>query len=104
MLVAIMIVAAVLDFARSRAEQKSVAAGEAEPVASEQWEYLVVSSVNSNLTPSGNPRMRKDDSNAFVREAFVLEMNMDKLGAKGWELVSVSGHPSDPTYYFKRRK
>jgi len=29
---------------------------------------------------------------------------MDKLGAKGWELVTVTGSPADPIYYFKRRK
>jgi hypothetical protein len=103
-LVAIMAAAAVVGFARSGAEQKSAAAHETEPVVSEQWEYLVVASVNSNLTPSDNPRMRKETMGAFGRESFVLEQNMDKLGAKGWELVSVSGHPSDPIYYFKRRK
>jgi hypothetical protein len=75
-----------------------------EMVAAEQWEYLVVSGANSNLTPSGNPNMRKERVGAFGREAFVLEQQMDKLGANGWELVSVSGHPSDPVYYFKRRK
>ena len=34
----------------------------------------------------------------------VVEQQMDKLGAKGWELVSVSGQPPGPVYYFKRRK
>jgi hypothetical protein len=41
---------------------------------------------------------------SFARELFVLEQNLDRLGAKGWELVAVNGTPSDPTYHFKRRK
>ena len=70
----------------------------------EKWEYLAVAGPsNTNFTPTGNPRMRKEDS-GFGREAFVLEQHLDKLGAKGWELVSVSGPPLDPAYYFKRRK
>jgi hypothetical protein len=70
-----------------------------------QWEYLVVASPSStNFSPTGNPRMRKDATGTFGREAFVLEQHMDKLGASGWELVSVAGTPSDPHYYFKRRK
>jgi len=69
-----------------------------------KWEYLVVAGPSTtNLTPTGNPRMRKEDV-PFGREAFVLEQHMDKLGAKGWELVSVAGPPLDPAYYFKRRK
>jgi hypothetical protein len=69
-----------------------------------QWEYLVVASPsNSNLTATGNPRMRKEPG-PWGREGFVLEQHMDKLGANGWELVSVAGTPGDPHYYFKRRK
>ena len=68
------------------------------------WEYLVVAGPSStNFSPTGNPRMRKEEG-GFGREAFVLEQHLDKLGAKGWELVSVSGLPVDPVYYFKRRK
>ena len=69
-----------------------------------QWEYLVVASPsNANLTATGNPRMRKEVG-PWGREGFVLEQHMDKLGANGWELVSVAGTPGDPHYYFKRRK
>ena len=72
--------------------------------AAAKWEYLAVAGPSStNFTPTGNPRMRKEDS-GFGREAFVLEQHLDKLGAKGWELVSVAGPPTDPAYYFKRRK
>ena len=80
--------------------------GQDEPAKTDktEWEYLVVASPsNANLTPTGNPRMRKEPG-PFGREAFVLEQHLDKLGANGWELVSVAGTPADPHYYFKRRK
>jgi hypothetical protein len=71
----------------------------------EQWEYLAVAGPStSNFTATGNPRMRKEPNAAFGREAFVLEQHLDKLGANGWELVAVAGTPTDPAYYFKRRK
>jgi len=71
----------------------------------EQWEYLAVAGPSTtNLTPTNNPRMRKEPNVPFAREAFVLEQHLDKLGANGWELVSVAGPPTDPAYYFKRRK
>lgn len=71
----------------------------------EQWEYLAVAGPSTaNLTPTGNPRMRKEPNVPFGREAFVLEQHLDKLGANGWELVAVAGPATDPVYYFKRRK
>jgi hypothetical protein len=74
-------------------------------VASEQWEYLAVAGPSTtNLTPTGNPRMRKEPNVPFGREAFVLEQHLDKLGANGWELVAIAGPPTDPAYYFKRKK
>jgi hypothetical protein len=74
-------------------------------VASEQWEYLAVAGPSTtNFSPTGNPRMRKEPNAPFGREAFVLEQHLDKLGANGWELVAVAGPPTDPAYYFKRRK
>jgi hypothetical protein len=76
-----------------------------EKVSSEQWEYLAVAGPSTtNLTPTGNPRMRKEPNVPFGREAFVLEQHLDKLGANGWELVAVAGPPTDPAYYFKRKK
>ena len=73
--------------------------------AAEQWEYLAVAGPSTtNLTPTNNPRMRKEPNVPFAREAFVLEQHLDKLGANGWELVSVAGPPTEPAYYFKRRK
>jgi hypothetical protein len=47
--------------------------------------------------------MRKEEA-PFAREGFVLEQHLDKLGAKGWELLAVAGPPADPVYYFKRKK
>jgi hypothetical protein len=72
-----------------------------------QWEYLIVSGGSVNLSTSGNesyPSMRKQPDGAFNREYFPLERNFDKLGAKGWELVSVHGSSNDPVYFFKRVK
>jgi hypothetical protein len=70
----------------------------------EQWEYLVVGGGSTNLTSTSNLSLRKEPSGPFSRESFPVEQNLDKLGAKGWELITVSGNPADPTYYFKRRK
>jgi hypothetical protein len=72
-----------------------------------QWEYLIVSGGSANLSTSGNenyPSMRKQPDGSFSREFFPLERNFDKLGAKGWELVSVHGSQNDPVYFFKRLK
>lgn len=68
-----------------------------------EWEYLVVQGGTTNLTPSDSGTMRKADG-AFSRESFPLEKNLDKLGAKGWELVAVADSPRDPIYYLKRKK
>lgn len=71
----------------------------------DQWEYLALAGpTTTNFTTTTNPRMKKDSSGGFAREAFVLETHLDKLGAAGWELVSIAGPPTDPAYYFKRRK
>ena len=74
-----------------------------------QWEYLIISGSGGsvNLSTSGNesyPSMRKEPDGPFSREFFPLERNFDKLGAKGWELVSIHGSPNDPVYFFKRPK
>ncbi len=78
-----------------------------DPAVETQWEYLVVSGGNSNLTPMSGEQfsnMRKQPDGSFAREAFVLERNFDKLGAKGWQLVSIHGTPQEPVFYFKRQK
>jgi len=77
---------------------------DAEANAAEKWEYLVVSRPSStNFSPTGNDRMRKE-SGGFGIEGFVLEQHLDRLGARGWELVAIAGNPADPVYFFKRRK
>jgi hypothetical protein len=71
----------------------------------DQWEYLVVAGPSTtNFSPTSSPRMRKEPTAPFGREGFVLEQHMDKLGANGWELVTVAGPPNDPAFYFKRLK
>jgi hypothetical protein len=86
-------------------DSENVRPGDDETIVREQWEYLVVAGGNTtNLSASGNPSMRKEPKVQAFRENFVLGQNMDKLGAQGWELVSISGSPVDPVYYFKRRK
>ena len=102
-LLAAAIAAAANSLTQRRANSDEAASVE-EIAGGERWEYLVVAGAHSNLTPSGNPNLRKETSGAFGREAFVVEQALDKLGAKGWELVSVSGSQGDPVYYFKRRK
>lgn len=100
LLTLMLLVAGAIAIKTARAQR---ADGESEATSQEQWEYLVVAGAQSNLSPSGNPGMRKEPG-GFGREAFVTEQQMDKLGAKGWELVTVAGLPADPIYYFKRRK
>jgi hypothetical protein len=72
---------------------------------SEHWEYLIIDGGgNVNFTPTDNPSMRKEPG-AFAREDFALEGNLDKLGKKGWELVTVAESPrTGHTFIFKRRK
>jgi hypothetical protein len=72
-------------------------------VAHEEWEYLAVAGP-APADLSGDPHTRKEPNVPFGREAFALEMHLDKLGANGWELVAVAGPPTDPAFYFKRRK
>jgi hypothetical protein len=75
-----------------------------QPDTGPKWEYLAVAGPGTtNFSPSGNSKMRKSEG-GFGREAFVLEQHLDKLGAEGWELVSVAGNPQDPVYYFKKAK
>lgn len=72
--------------------------------ATEQWEYLALAGPVSGLTPANKDPLRKAPVGSFGREAIALEEHLDKLGAEGWELIAVAGPPTDPAYYFKRRK
>jgi hypothetical protein len=70
------------------------------------WEYMVVAGGTVNLESMNSEQfagMRKQPDGSF-KEFTVLERNLDKLGAKGWQLVAVYGSPSNPIYYFKRPK
>ncbi len=71
----------------------------------EKWEYLVVQGASAtNFSSGGSQTQKKIDYGSFGREGLVLEQQLDKLGAQGWELVTISGPPQDPIYHFKRRK
>jgi hypothetical protein len=77
-----------------------------EPADAAAWEYLVVAGGTVNLQSMSSDEfagMRKQPDGSF-KEATVLERNLDKLGAKGWQLVTVYGPPNSPIYYFKRPK
>jgi hypothetical protein len=69
----------------------------------EEWEYLAVAGP-SPASLSVDPHKRKEANVPFGREAFALEQHLDKLGGNGWELVAAAGPPTDPAFYFKRRK
>jgi hypothetical protein len=68
-----------------------------------EWEYLVIIGGRQNLSSSGNNKMAKLALDSSFREHFPLEMNLDKLGAEGWELVTVAMTRDEPIYYLKRR-
>jgi hypothetical protein len=84
-------------------EAQADAAPQSEGRVGDAWEYLIVAGGNVNTSPPADGRMRKEQG-PFARENYPLEGNLDKLGAKGWELIQISGNPSDPVFYFKRRK
>lgn len=86
-----------------QSSRKNAESAEKSP-AETQWEYLVVGGGNLNLSSAGISEKMHKQEGGFSREAVVLERNLDKLGAKGWELVAVSGDPRDPVFYLKRAK
>jgi hypothetical protein len=91
---------ATLAFASQRSSRANEAAkndGKAE------WEYLVLVGGRQNLSNSGNNKMAKLGLDSNFREHFPLEANLDKLGAEGWELVTVAFTRDEPIYYLKRR-
>ena len=91
---------------RSGVERDPVrdATTDAATTADGQWEYLVVAGGNVNFSTSGNDPSFRKQTDAFRSEAYPLERNLDKLGAKGWELVAVHGTPMEPVFYLKRPK
>lgn len=83
---------------------KGQATNETGSGATEQWEYLALAGPVSGLLPANKEPLRKEPTGSFTREAIALQQHLDKLGANGWELIAVAGPPTDPAYYFKRRK
>lgn len=69
-----------------------------------EWEYLVLVGGRQNLASSSNNKMAKLALDSSFREHFPLEANLDKLGAEGWELVTVAMARDEPIYYLKRVK
>jgi hypothetical protein len=100
----LLLTAAVVAAMGQRADEPGRDNEPAQSTSGEQWEYLVVAGGHVNLSSSGSGTMRKEPAISAFRENFPLQQNLDKLGAKGWELLHVTGNPSDPVYYFKRRK
>jgi hypothetical protein len=97
------LVAVAITGAAARSLQDRSSRDEVQSPTGDGWEYLVVSGGTVNLSPSDSGSLRKEPG-AFSREWFPLEKNLDKLGAKGWELITVSGSSADPIFYLKRRK
>lgn len=83
------------------ASQRSSRTKESDKV---EYEYLVIVGGRSNLSSSGNAKMSKLGLDTAFREHFPLEANLDKLGAEGWELVTVTMARDEPVYYLKRIK
>lgn len=69
-----------------------------------EWEYLVIVGGRQSVTSTSNTKMSKLGLDTSFREYFPLEMNLDKLGAEGWELVTVVMTRDEPIYYLKRVK
>ncbi len=68
------------------------------------WEYLVIAGGRNNLSSAGtNGKLAKLALESGFRENYPLEMNLDKLGAEGWEVITVT-MTSEPVYFLKRVK
>src|SRR5262245_47220561 len=78
-----------------KGEAQAEGAPQSESRTGDAWEYLIVAGGNVNIDGSSGVRMRKEPG-PFARENYPLEGNLDKLGAKGWELIQISGSPGDP--------
>lgn len=70
-----------------------------------EWEYLVIAGGRSNLSSVGtSSKLAKLGLDSGFRENYPLEMNLDKLGAEGWEVITVVMAQPEPIYYLKRVK
>lgn len=70
-----------------------------------EWEYLVIAGGRNNLSSAGtSSKLAKLGLESGFRENYPLEMNLDKLGAEGWEVITVTLTQTEPIYYLKRVK
>lgn len=84
------------------AQQRSTRTKEIDKI---EWEYLVIVGGRNNLSSAGtNGKLAKLGLESGFRENYALEMNLDKLGAEGWEIVAVTPTQTEPIYYLKRLK
>ena len=87
------------------AKQRSTRAKDSDKADKIEWEYLVIAGGRNNLSSAGtNGKLAKIALESGFRENYPLEMNLDKLGAEGWEVVTVTMTQNEPIYYLKRRK
>lgn len=94
----IILVLATVAFAR----QRSTRSNDTDKVT---WEYLVIAGGRNNLSSAGtNGKLAKLALESGFREYYPLEMNLDKLGAEGWEVITVTMTQSEPVYFLKRVK
>ena len=87
------------------ASQRSNRTGSATNTDKIEWEYLVIAGGRNNLSSTGtNSKLAKLSLESGWRENYPLEMNLDKLGAEGWEVVTVTVMQNEPVYFLKRIK
>jgi len=70
------------------------------PSAGRQWEYQVVDTLNMLVHPQFTDPMIDEMKNRGIKAVKTLEVEFDRLGAQGWELVSYAEHVA----VFKRLK
>lgn len=87
------------------AKQRSSHSKDTDKTEKIEWEYLVIVGGRNNLSTSGtNGKLAKLSLESGFRENYPLEMNLDKLGAEGWEIVTVTMTQTEPIYFLKRVK
>lgn len=99
--ISIVLVIATVAFANKRSSHS----GDTSKTEKVEYEYLVIAGGRNNLSSSGtNGKLAKLSLESGFRENYPLEMNLDKLGAEGWEMVTVTMAQPEPIYYLKRVK
>lgn len=94
----LVLVIATVAFAKQRSSQ-------AKTTDKIEWEYLVIAGGRHNLSGAGtNGKLAKLSLESGFRENYPLELNLDKLGAEGWEIITVTMTQNEPVYFLKRVK